>query len=80
MIERCRRFGLETTAWTVNDPEEMRRVLDLGLEGIVTDRPDLLTRITKLLPPEATFRRGPAGDGPRGYGGVEPDDDGRSSS
>ncbi len=80
VIERCRRFGLETTAWTVNDPEEMRRVLDLGLEGIVTDRPDLLTRITKLLPPEATFRRGPAGDGPRGYGGVEPDDDGRSSS
>lgn len=52
VVERCRRFGLEITAWTVNDPEEMRRVLDLGLDGVVTDRPDLLTRLQKPRPPE----------------------------
>ncbi|MDP9477146.1 MAG: hypothetical protein M3R38_15945, partial [Actinomycetota bacterium] len=52
VIERCRRFGLETTAWTVNDPEEMRRILELGLDGIVTDRPDLLTKIKKPRPSE----------------------------
>ncbi len=47
VVERCRRAGLRTTTWTVNDPEEMKWALDLGLDGVVTDRPDLLTRLTK---------------------------------
>jgi glycerophosphoryl diester phosphodiesterase len=41
-VESCRRAGLRVTAWTVNEPEEMRRLLRSGLDGIVTDRPDLL--------------------------------------
>jgi glycerophosphoryl diester phosphodiesterase len=41
-VEACRRAGLRVTAWTVNEPEEMERLLKPGLDGIVTDRPDLL--------------------------------------
>jgi glycerophosphoryl diester phosphodiesterase len=32
-------LGLEVYAWTINDIEEMRRLLRLGVDGIVTDYP-----------------------------------------
>lgn len=34
--------GLSLAAWTVDAPEEMRRLLPLGLDAICTDRPDRL--------------------------------------
>ena len=45
MVESYRRAGLRITTWTVNEPKEMRRVLRLGVDGIVTDRPDLLSAL-----------------------------------
>jgi glycerophosphoryl diester phosphodiesterase len=33
---------LAVHAWTVNDEAEMRRLLALGVDGIMTDRADLL--------------------------------------
>jgi glycerophosphoryl diester phosphodiesterase len=34
--------GLLVHAWTVNERTEMERLLDIGVDGIMTDRADLL--------------------------------------
>jgi glycerophosphoryl diester phosphodiesterase len=31
--------------WTVNDPDDMARLIDAGVDGIITDRPDLLLEV-----------------------------------
>ena len=39
--------GLAVHAWTVNDPDSMVRLLDWGVDGIVTDEPSLLIEILR---------------------------------
>ena len=36
---------LPVHVWTVNDPAEMRHLLDLGIDGIMTDAPDVLKQV-----------------------------------
>ena len=44
-LTRAHRHGLQVHVWTINEEAEMRRLLDLGVDGIVTDRADLLKRV-----------------------------------
>ena len=37
--------GVRVDVWTINDPGEMRRLLDLGADVIMTDRPEALTGV-----------------------------------
>jgi glycerophosphoryl diester phosphodiesterase len=44
-VRRAHRHGLQVHVWTINEPAEMHRLLDLGVDGIVTDRADLLKAV-----------------------------------
>jgi glycerophosphoryl diester phosphodiesterase len=44
-VRRAHRLGLQVHVWTVNDSAEMARLLDMGVDGIVTDRADRLKSV-----------------------------------
>ena len=44
-VDTAHKAGIQVHAWIINEPEEMRRLLDLGVDGIVTDRIDSLNRV-----------------------------------
>jgi len=42
VVDLSHELGLRVIAWTVDDPASINRLLDLGVDGIITDRPDVL--------------------------------------
>lgn len=41
--------GVEVHVWTINDEPDMRRLLALGVDGIVTDRADVAMKVVNSL-------------------------------
>jgi glycerophosphoryl diester phosphodiesterase len=44
-IDAAHRADLQVHVWTIDDPIEMKRLLNLGVDGIMTDRPAILKQI-----------------------------------
>ena len=45
LVASAHRAGLQVHVWTVNRTEDMVKYLDIGVDGIITDRPDLLKNV-----------------------------------
>ena len=45
LLRRAHRRNIAVQYWTINDPDEMRRLIDLGCDCIMTDDPALLQQV-----------------------------------
>jgi glycerophosphoryl diester phosphodiesterase len=43
--------GLHVHVWTIDEPDAMSELLDLGVDGIMTDRPDRLSEVLSARAP-----------------------------
>jgi glycerophosphoryl diester phosphodiesterase len=41
LVKNCHQNGIQLIPWTVNEEEDMQRLLELGVDGIITDYPDI---------------------------------------
>ncbi len=56
-IAEAHRLGLAVKVWTVNKPARMNALIDMGVDGIITDYPDRLRQVLKargMRPPVST--------------------------
>ena len=66
-VKEAHDLGLKVSVWTVNDPGRMEALLDMGVDGIITDYPDrlrhvLVARGREVPPPTPVTPRGEPSD------------------
>jgi glycerophosphoryl diester phosphodiesterase len=47
LVAAARRRGIEVHVWTVDEPDQMRELIDLGVDGLMTDRPAVLRDVLR---------------------------------
>ena len=45
VLAAAHRHGVAVHVWTIDEPAEMQRLLDMGVDGIMTDRPEVLRKV-----------------------------------
>lgn len=48
-VAAVRRTGIPIYFWTINEDEDMRKLIELGVDGIITDRPERLQQIKQEM-------------------------------
>ena len=46
-VAELQAMGVRVVPWTTNDPEQMRAVIRTGVDGLISDRPDLLQQVVR---------------------------------
>ncbi|PCI95530.1 hypothetical protein COB11_01985 [Candidatus Aerophobetes bacterium] len=58
-VKKAKQLGLKVVPWAVNNVHDMEKYIEYGVDGIITDRPDLLRNLLeskkKAVPPEISF-------------------------
>lgn len=44
-VQQAQALGLQVLAWTVNEPAQIEQLLDLGVDGLISDRPDRVRNV-----------------------------------
>jgi glycerophosphoryl diester phosphodiesterase len=44
-LREAQSLGVKVLVWTVNDPAVMSRMVDWGVDGLITDRPDIARKV-----------------------------------
>ncbi|MBQ2371820.1 MAG: hypothetical protein II289_01490, partial [Bacteroidales bacterium] len=47
LVQKCREKGMKIVPWTVDQPEDLQRMIDLGVDAIITNYPDRLLKLTR---------------------------------
>ncbi len=47
LVEKCREKGMKLVPWTVDNPEDIKRMIDLGVEAIISNYPDRVLMQTR---------------------------------
>ncbi len=47
LLAQAHAHGVKVIPWTINEPEQMQRLISMGVDGLITDRPDLLLALEK---------------------------------
>ena len=50
LVKEAHALGLKVVVWTVNEESDMRRMIDYGVDAILSDYPDLLCRVAAATP------------------------------
>jgi glycerophosphoryl diester phosphodiesterase len=45
VVKEAHALGMKVVPWTVNTKEEMIKLIDMGVDGIISDRPDILKQV-----------------------------------
>jgi glycerophosphoryl diester phosphodiesterase len=47
LVKKAHEAGLQVVAWTINEPDQMRRLIAAGVDGIMSDYPDRLASVLR---------------------------------